>query len=137
MADEISTASGVLTSIAFAHTSSKSLHDLLSDIQNSPRSILQLRGELSDLCGVLLSLKQKVIHENLEFGLLKIPLLLCGNACLEFQAIVAKLGQGNSKRAKAKDWMLVRYMGEDIIGFKNMLASYKSTISIAIGDANL
>jgi len=28
-------------------------------------------------------------------------------------------------------------MGDDIAGFKNMLAGYKSTISIALGDANL
>lgn len=28
-------------------------------------------------------------------------------------------------------------MGDDIVGFKNMLAGYKSTVIIALGDANL
>jgi len=31
----------------------------------------------------------------------------------------------------------LRYMGDDVVGFKNMLSQYKSTIIIALGDANL
>jgi hypothetical protein len=137
MAEVIGVASGLLTLVAFAYKSSKSLYDLIHDIQNSPKSIRQLRDELGDVGAVLQSLEQTVSNDDDDFTALKIPLQRCGDACLEFQAIISRFYSGNSKRANLKDWIKIKYMGEDINGFKNMLAGYKSTISIAIGDANL
>jgi hypothetical protein len=137
MAEVIGVASGLLTLIAFAYKSSKSLYDLIHDIQNSPKSIRQLREELGDVGAVLQSLEQTVSNDDDDFTALKIPLQRCGDACLEFQAVIVKFYSVNSKRASLKDWIKIKYMGEDINGFKNMLAGYKSTINIAIGDVNL
>jgi hypothetical protein len=137
MAEVIGLASGLLTLIGFAYKSSKSLYDLLHDIQNCPKAIRQLRDELGDVGGVLQSLERTVSNEDDDFTTLKIPLQRCGDACREFQEIFTKFNSGNSKRAQLRDWVMVKYMGEEISGFKDVLAGYKSTICIAIGDANL
>ncbi|KAJ5667483.1 hypothetical protein N7507_003347 [Penicillium longicatenatum] len=46
----------------------------------------------------------------------------------EIEALQASTGERSSKR----DWLRIRYIGEDITGFKDILASYKSTISLAL-----
>ena len=36
-----------------------------------------------------------------------------------------------------RDWAKFRYIGDDIVGFKNMLAGYKSTFTITLSDVNM
>ncbi|KAH9203539.1 hypothetical protein DL95DRAFT_529608 [Leptodontidium sp. 2 PMI_412] len=70
--------------------------------------------------------------------MLRLPLLRCGKACEDFEALIVKCTthSGGSKTS-FRDWAKLKYMGDDIVGFKNMLAGYKSTIMIALGDANM
>ena len=36
----------------------------------------------------------------------------------------------------SRDWARLKYIGEGIDGFRNMIAEYKTTTSIVLGDAN-
>jgi len=70
--------------------------------------------------------------------MLKLPLLRCGKACKDFEVVIARCSaHSNGPRTSFRDWARLKYLGNDIAGFKNMLAAYKSTISIALGDANM
>ncbi|RYZ82189.1 MAG: hypothetical protein EOP04_22545, partial [Proteobacteria bacterium] len=43
----------------------------------------------------------------------------------------------NGSKNSFRDWAKLKYMGDDIIGFKNMITGYTSIITIALCDANL
>lgn len=136
--DPISTASGLLTLVVFAVHSSKSLYQAVQSFQSNRRAIRELREELEALNGVLQSLHEAVINTNVNVTALKLPLLRCGKACEDFEAVIAKCtAHSGGPRTSFRDWAKLKYMGDDIVGFKNMLAVYKSTITIALGDANL
>ena len=75
---------------------------------------------------------------DVQLPVLDLPLLRCGNACREFEQQVLKLSSRSSdSRTSFRDWAKVRYMSDDIDGFRRLLAGYKSTIHIALADANL
>lgn len=141
MAEPVSLASGIVALATFAFKSSVSLYQVMESFQNNQRTMRRLKEEVESLNGVLLSL-QKVAAGNspgLE-GLkgLNLPLLRCGKACKEFEAELIKCtAHCGGSRTSFRDWAKLTYMGDDIAGFKNMLAGYKSTIIIALGDANL
>lgn len=138
MADPISIASGLLALATFALQSSKSLYQAVESFQSNGRTIRELREELEALDGVLQSLYQAAAKSNSDLTGLKLPLFRCGKACRDFEAMIIKCtAHSGGSRTSFRDWAKLKYMGDDIIGFKNMLAGYKSTISIALGDANL
>jgi hypothetical protein len=138
MADPISLASGLLALAAFALQSSKSLYLAVESFQNNPRTIRELTEELEALDGVLQSLHETASNSNVDLTGLKLPLLRCGNACRDLEALINKCTtHSGGSRMSVRDWAKLQYMGNDIIGFKNMLADYKSTISIALADANV
>jgi hypothetical protein len=138
MAETIGIASGLLTLAGFALGSSKSLYQTVKSFQNNQRTIRELREELEALNGVLQSLHQTVANTNADLTSLKLPLFRCGKACKEFEAVISKCtAHSDGSRKSFRDWAKLKYMGDDIVGFKNMLAGYKSTVSIALGDANL
>ena len=138
MADPISIASGILTLVAFSTQSAQSLYRTVQSLRHSQRNIRELKQELEALDGVLRSLEEATNHANVELQALKLPLYRCGQACKDFEAVILKCTT-HSGRALShfKDWARLTYMGEDINGFKNVISAYKSTIAIALGDANL
>lgn len=138
MADPISLASGLLTLTAFAFQSSKSLYQSVESFQKCPRSIRDLKEELEALDGVLRSLHEIASNGNIDLTGLKLPLLRCGNACRDLETLVIKCTTHSSgSKTSVRDWAKLQYMGKDIVGFQMMLADYKSTISIALADANV
>ena len=138
MVDPISVASGVLTLVVFAFNSGNSLYQAVESFKSSQRKIRELKEELGALNGVLESLREAVATTDADFTALQLPLFRCGTACRDFEAVIAKC-TAHSDRPKTsfRDWAKLMYMGDDITGFKNMLAGYKSTISIALGDATM
>jgi hypothetical protein len=69
---------------------------------------------------------------------LNLPLFRCGKACREFEAAITKcIAHSGGPRTSFRDWAKLKYMGDNVAAFKQMLAGYKSTISIALADANL
>ena len=138
MADPISITSGILALAAFALQSSKSLYQAVESFQSNRRTVRELREELEALDGVLQSLHQAAANSDTSLTGLKLPLFRCGKACRDFEAVITKCtSHSGGSRTSFRDWAKLKYMGDDIVGFKNMLAGYKSTISIALGDANL
>ena len=138
MADPLSTASGLLTLVVFAFQSTQLLYKAVASFQSNHRIIRELREELEALDGVLESLRETATKTDADFTSLKLPLLRCGKACTDFEAVVVKCtAHSDGPRTSFRDWAKLRYMGDDIVGFKNMLAGYKSTIIIALGDANM
>ena len=138
MADPISTASGILALAVFAFQSSAQLYQLVASFQNNQRTVRELKEELEALHGVLQSLQETAATSDADLTSLKLPLLRCGKACKDFEAVVVRCtAHSSASRTSFRDWAKLKYMGDDIVGFKNMLAGYKCTISIALGDANM
>jgi hypothetical protein len=75
---------------------------------------------------------------DIDVSALGLPLLRCGKACGEFEEELRKYSsRSSSSRTSFRDWAKLRYMGDGIDDFRQLLAGYKSTISIALTDANL
>ena len=139
MADPISLASGLLTLATFAFQSSITLHNTVQSFRFHPKRVRDLNEELDALSGVLRSLTETVsATTDVNLSALELPLLRCGNACKEFEQELLKCSsRSDGNRTSFRDWAKLRYMGDDIDGFRQLLAGYKSTISIALADANL
>ncbi len=138
MADPLSTASGVLALAVFAFQSSQVLYQAVASFQSNQRTVRELKEELEALDGVLQALQETATNSDIDFEALKLPLLRCGKACQDFKAVIVRCtAHSDGSRTSFRDWAKLRYLGEDIVGFKNMLAGYKSTIAIALGEANL
>lgn len=138
MAEVIGVASGLLTLAAFGLKASTSLYQTIRGYNSHQRTVRELREELEDLTQVLASLNDAIAESEADFIALKLPLFRCGNACRDFEAIIIKCAEhSNGSRASFRDWARLRYMGDDVAGFKNMLAGYKSTITIALCSVNL
>ena len=139
MAEAIGLASGLLALATFAFQSSITLVNTVQSFQNHPKRVRDLQEELEALITVLGSLTETVgATTDVDFSALDLPLLRCGNACKEFeQEIVKCSSQSGGSRTKFREWAKLRYMGDDIDGFRQLVAGYKSTIIIALTDANL
>ncbi|KAH7061973.1 hypothetical protein BKA63DRAFT_527183 [Paraphoma chrysanthemicola] len=138
MADPISIASGILTLVTFSLKASTSLFQTVRSYNSHARNVRDLRDELEALTLVLTSLNEAAERGEVDFATLKLPLCRCGNACKDFEAIIVKTTQhSNGSKNSFRDWAKLKYMGDDIVGFKNMITGYKSIITIALCDANL
>lgn len=138
MADPLSTASGVLALTLFAFKSSIALYQLVDSFRSSQRTVRELREELEALNHVLQSLQETAPSTDVDLTALKLPLLRCGKACKDFEAVIVRCtAHSSGPRTSFRDWAKLKYLGGDISGFKNMLAGYKSTISIALSSANM
>ena len=95
--------------------------------------------ELNALGSVLSSLNETLeAVTDVDFSALEIPLKRCGTTCQEFERELSKCSsRSGSGRSSFRDWAKLRYMGEDIDGFRRLLAGYKVTVSIALTDAHL
>jgi hypothetical protein len=139
MAEPIGLASGLLTLATFAFQSSIALINTVHSFQSHPKRVRDLIEELEALKGVLGPLTETVRDiTDVDLSALDLPLLRCGNSCREFEQEIKKCSsRSGGSRTSFRDWTKLRYMGEDIDGFRRVLAGYKLTISIALTDANL
>lgn len=139
MAEPISLASGLLALANFAFHSSITLYNTIQSFQSHPKRVRDLTEELEALSGVLGPLSETVgAATDVDLSTLDLPLLRCGNACKEFEQELLKCSsRSGSSRTSFRDWAKLTYMGDDIDGFRRLLAGYKLTICIALTDANL
>lgn len=139
MGEPISLASGLLTLATFALQSSVTLYDTIKSFQSHLKRVCDLQEELEALSEVLGPLIELVSADtDSDLAALKLPLLRCGNACKEFERELLKCSSRSSdKRTSFRDWARLRYMGDDIDGFRRLVAGYKLTINVALTDANL
>lgn len=139
MAEPVSLASGLVALATFAFQSSVSLFNTVQSYHSHPKRVRDLTEELETLNGVLDTLRETVnANSDANFATLEYPLLRCGNACKDFEEELKKCStRSSASRTSFREWAKLKYMGEDIDGFRRMLAGYKSTIIIALNDANL
>ncbi|KAJ5527004.1 hypothetical protein N7513_011163 [Penicillium frequentans] len=138
MAEVVGTASAIATFVTLALQSSIVLYQTVQSLQSRDKVIRELRQELEALQGVLQALQESTSNLDADLASLEQPLKRCKNACEDFNALIRRCtSHSTEERSSRRDWVKLRYMGEDISGFKNMLAGYKSTISIALAYANL
>jgi hypothetical protein len=142
MAEAIGLASGLLGMASFAFQSSITLYNTVQSFQFHPKRVRDLKEELEALSGVLGSLTERVsattATTDVDLSALDLPLRQCGNACKDFDKEIMKCSsRSGGSRTSFRDWAKLRYMGDDIDGFRQLLAGYKSTIIIALTDASL
>ncbi|QBZ58569.1 hypothetical protein PoMZ_03524 [Pyricularia oryzae] len=139
MTDPLSTASGVVALVTFALQSSVTLHRTIRSLRSQEKDARALKDELADLTSVLETLLETIEgHPNIDFGSLALPLQRCGKTCQKYGELIAKCTRhSTSSRASLRDWITQRYLQGDINNFRNMLSGYKSTINIALANANI
>jgi hypothetical protein len=139
MAEAIGLASGLLALATFAFQSSITLYDTVKSFRTHPTRVKELLDELQALSGVLTSLTETInATTDVDLSALDLPLLRCGNACKEFEQELLKcMSRSSDNRTSFRDWAKLRYMGDDIDGFRRVLSGYKLTINIALTDASL
>lgn len=139
MAEPIGLVSAVLTLTTFAFQSSVTLYETVKSFQSHQQRVSDLLEELHALGLVLTSLSETAkVASDVDFSALEIPLRRCGNACKDFEDELSKCSSRSGRsRTSFRDWAKLKYMGEDIDGFRRLLAGYKLTVSIALADANL
>ena len=138
MADPIGIASGLLALATFAFKSSLSLYETVNSFRSHSKRVRDLIEELEALSGVLAPL-QELLDTTTDDNLsaLELPLQRCGSACSEFEQEIIKYSSRSANRTSFRDWAKLRYLGDDIDGFRRMLSGYKLTINVALTDANL
>jgi hypothetical protein len=139
MAEAIGIASGMVALSTFAFQSSVTLYQTLQSFKVHNTRVRNLEQELGAISEVLGSLNEKfAATSDDDLSALKLPLLRCGKACREFEEELLKCSsRSGGNRTSFRDWARLTYMGDNIDGFKQQLAGYKSTIVIALTDANL
>ncbi|RAL15202.1 uncharacterized protein BO97DRAFT_441198 [Aspergillus homomorphus CBS 101889] len=139
MAEPIGLASGILALATFAFQGSVTLYETVKSFQSHPKRVRDLLGELEALSAVLAPLVDLVKSTyEVDLSVLDLPLFRCGNACKEFQQELLRCAsRSSSSRASFRDWARLTYMGDNIDGFRNLLAGYKATVNIALTDATL
>jgi len=139
MAETIGLASGLLALATFAFQSSITLVQTVRSFHHHPKRMRDLKEELEALVVVLDSLTRTVGGTTgVDLSDLKLPLLRCGIACNGFEQEIKKcLSRSGSNWTNFKDWAGLRYMGDDIDGFRQLVSGYKGTITVALADANL
>jgi hypothetical protein len=139
MAETIGVVSGLAGLSVIAFKASIALHDTINSYQSHPQRVRDLAEETEALAGVLGTLKDTIEStSDVALSALDIPLRRCAKACNEFEQEIKKCSsRSGGDRASFRDWARLRYMGDDIDGFRRTLASYKVTISIALTDASL
>jgi hypothetical protein len=132
-------ASGLLTLAIFASQSSTSLAKTVQSFTVDSKSVRDLKEELKALSEVLRALIGTVdATTDVDFSALNRPLLQCDKACKEFeQEIIKCLSRSGGNRTSFRDWAKLSFMEDNIDGFRQRLAGYKATFSIALADATM
>lgn len=139
MAEAIGVASGLVGLATFAGQCSVTLYETIASYQSHQQRVRDLVEETNALADVLHSLANTARgNPELQIPALTIPLQRCAKACLEFEQEIKKFSSRSSgNRTSFRDWARLRYMGEDVDGFRRLLSGYKMTITIALTDASM
>jgi Fungal N-terminal domain of STAND proteins len=138
MAEVIGIASAAVQLVGFAWTSSKALRRTIESFKSSKRAVRELKNELESLEPILKSLTDVAKGNEKAFDSLRLPVFYCGTACEQFNDFIEKCAPHAAEdRRSFRDWISLRWRGDDLDEFRKTLSIYKATINIAIGDVNL
>jgi hypothetical protein len=131
MSDPLSITASLLGVITAAVKSTKTLHNAIQRFNDRDKTLRRLRDELKDLIDVLDLLTQAANTEESVLLRLRGPVERCSQICRDFEQAVAKFG--DKPKMGVRDWSKLEFMSGNIHTFMDALASYKSTISVALG----
>ncbi|KAH8675242.1 hypothetical protein BX600DRAFT_507495 [Xylariales sp. PMI_506] len=137
MAEVIGISSGIVALAAFAFKTTVTLHNEVIEFKNHPKYVRDLLTETEALREVLHWLTE-TLHTTTDVDLtiledLEEILRMCGVACQGFKEKLQEyVSRSNDTKVTFKGWAEVKYMGYDVDDFRQMLATYKSTINIAL-----
>ncbi|KAJ6784627.1 hypothetical protein PWT90_04483 [Aphanocladium album] len=140
MAEAIGVASGLVALATFACQSSVMLYQSISSFKSHQQRVRDLAEETGALAEVLESLVDAArANPDLQIPALAIPLKRCAKACEEFNQEIGKFSSRSiaGSRTSFRDWARLRYMDQDVDGFRRLLSGYKMTISVALTNASL
>ncbi|CEJ60637.1 hypothetical protein PMG11_09205 [Penicillium brasilianum] len=131
--------SGILSLATFALECSVSLYETLNSFCSRQKHVRDLLSELEALKSVLATIGEIVkLKSDVDLSFLGLPLLRCGNVSTEFrQEVLQYASRSNSHQPSFRDRARLTYMGDNIDYFRDLLAGYKATITIALVDANM
>jgi ammonia channel protein AmtB len=129
--DPLSIGASALTVIAATIASVNALQETVKRYKGRDKTLGRLQGGLQDLVTILNSLQAVANGEALILTLLNGPVDRCAQVCREFEDAM-KIFSGKSKTG-LKDWSKMEFMRGDINEFIDVLADYKSTITIGLG----
>jgi hypothetical protein len=134
----IGVSSGIGSLISLTIEACSALNTNIKSFRSKERTVRELRGEGQDLELVLRTLQDSMDSMGVSMKFLEQPLARCRHACTDFNKLITESTEHSTdEQVGIGVWLKLRYMGEDITGFKNMLAGYKATISIALAYANM
>lgn len=138
MSDPLSIAAGIIAIVTATIQSTSALYHTIESFKTYPKRVAELKDQLWALTDVLKSLHELSQEDNTTCALLEAPLKQCRIACEEFKNVLENCRQNSrSGKPSLSEWMKLTYRNGDIVSFMESLAVYKSTIGIAIADANL
>ena len=136
MSEPLSITCDVLKLVTVALSSAEKLTQALHSLEDHDKRLVALKRELADLAGVLESLRETVVaNPSINVDILKWPLHRCGQACDEFRQLTLRLSNHTtSQRRSTRDLVTQSYLWGDTVDFRDMLASYKLAIKVAIAN---
>lgn len=137
MADPLSIPAGVIAIITATIQSSTALYNAIESFKSYPQRVQELLKQLKSLTKILSSLHELSEQDESVGAPLESPLRECRATCDRFRQLL-ELHRGSLSNSKSiPKWISFRFRNGDIVNFMETLAVYKSTIAIAIADANL
>lgn len=136
--DPLSITVSAVTLVTVCLKSSALLYKAIEGFNSSRTDVERLKADVGDLNIVLQALEKNMQESSENFDTLKLILQQCVDACDEFRKEVMKALGGSGERLQGvKAWVKLQYHGNDIEGFRKLIASYKATMTIALADSNL
>ncbi|KAI5457661.1 hypothetical protein BGZ63DRAFT_393433 [Mariannaea sp. PMI_226] len=135
MADPLSIAASLVAVVTAAITSTVSLIDTVKRFKGRNKTLQRLQEELEDLSSVLKALKDSIGADISILALLESPVKRCDQVCYEFEKAMQEFS--GKPKASILDWAKMEFRRDNINGFLDTLAGYKSTIAVGLGTINL
>ncbi|KAG9691999.1 hypothetical protein KCU95_g7612, partial [Aureobasidium melanogenum] len=148
MAEALGIASAILAIVEFAFTTSTKLYEQISSLESHPETVSKLQSDLVTLAALLETLQAQLAAESTasdgatqnkhRLDPIKRPLLEIGKACEALEVMLKGCAVETTKpREVVKKWLKMQYNGKSIDETRSLVASYKSTLAIALEVVNL
>ncbi|KAI6777821.1 uncharacterized protein J7T54_002742 [Emericellopsis cladophorae] len=137
MADPLSIAAGIIAVITATIQSSEALYLTIESFKNYPKRVQDLSKQLLGLTETLASLRELSEQDEGLGTPFEVPLRECRATCEQFREALEIHRQRLSSGRSFYAWISFKFRNGDIVNFMETLAVYKSTMAIAIADANL
>lgn len=143
MADPLSITASVIAVARLAYLSTQTLHQTISAIHDAPEVFAHLETDIETLSETIRSLQQELEKKDADVGLsdaqksnlreIKPALKACHVACNAFKGKVDRVMR-HSKDGHTSLWdrLKLQFQEQEIGAFQARLASYKSTLAIAL-----